>query len=145
MLNHVVLMGRIVRDVELKRTGTGTAVATFTVAVDRDYKSASGERETDFLDCVAWRQTAEFISNYFHKGSPIAVSGRLGVRTWNDKEGNKRKAVEVAVDNAYFAGDRNTDGGGRNNSGYNNGSRRAGAPQDVRFEEVSADESELPF
>ena len=103
MLNHIVIMGRLTRDPELRRTGTGIAVASFTVAVDRDFGSRDGgERETDFIDCVAWRQTGEFVSQYFTKGSMIVVSGRLQIRNWNDKDGNKRRSAEVVADNVYF-------------------------------------------
>ena len=103
MLNHITIMGRLTRDPELRRTGTGTAVASFTVAVDRDFGGRDGgEKETDFIDCVAWRQTGEFVSKYFTKGSMIVVSGRLQIRSWNDKEGNKRRTAEVVADNVYF-------------------------------------------
>ena len=103
MLNHITIMGRLTRDPELRRTGTGTAVASFTVAVDRDFGGRDGgERETDFIDCVAWRQTGEFVSKYFTKGSMIVVSGRLQIRNWNDKDGNKRRSAEVVADNVYF-------------------------------------------
>jgi len=103
MLNHITIMGRLTRDPELRRTGTGTAVASFTVAVDRDFGGRDGgEKETDFIDCVAWRQTGEFVSKYFTKGSMIVVSGRLQIRSWNDKDGNKRRTAEVVADNVYF-------------------------------------------
>ncbi len=103
MLNHIVIMGRLTRDPELRRTGSGIAVASFSVAVDRDFGGRDGgERETDFIDCVAWRQTGEFVSKYFTKGSMIVVSGRLQIRNWNDKEGNKRRTAEVVADNVYF-------------------------------------------
>lgn len=118
MLNHIVLMGRLTRDPELRRTGTGVAVATFSIAVDRDFaNSATGERETDFIDIVAWRSTAEFVSKYFAKGRMAVVSGRLQIRNWNDKEGNKRRSAEVIADNVYF-GDSKRDGG--NEGGYSN-------------------------
>ncbi len=103
MLNHIVIMGRLTRDPELRRTGTGIAVASFTVAVDRDFGGRDGgEKETDFIDCVAWRQTGEFVSKYFTKGSMIVVSGRLQIRSWTDKDGNKRRTAEVVADNCYF-------------------------------------------
>ena len=103
MLNHIVIMGRLTRDPELRRTGSGVAVASFTVAVDRDFgKSESGEKETDFIDCVAWRQTGEFVSKYFTKGRMAVVSGRLQIRSWTDKDGNKRRTAEVVADNVYF-------------------------------------------
>ena len=103
MLNHIIIMGRLTRDPELRRTGSGVAVTSFTVAVDRDFGSREGgEKETDFIDCVAWRQTGEFVSKYFTKGSMIVVSGRLQIRSWTDKEGNKRRTAEVVADNVYF-------------------------------------------
>ena len=110
MLNHIVIMGRLTRDPELRRTGTGTAVASFSVAVDRDFGGRDGgEKETDFIDCVAWRQTGEFVSKYFTKGRMIVVSGRLQIRSWTDKDGNKRRTAEVVADNVYF-GDSKRDG-----------------------------------
>ena len=110
MLNHIVIMGRLTRDPELRRTGSGIAVASFTVAVDRDFGNReSGERETDFIDCVAWRQTGEFVSKYFTKGRMAVVSGRLQIRNWTDKDGNKRRTAEVVADNVYF-GDSKRDG-----------------------------------
>ena len=110
MLNHIVIMGRLTRDPELRRTGTGVAVASFRVAVDRDFAPKDGgERKADFIDCVAWRQTGEFISKYFTKGRMIVVEGRLEMRDWTDKDGNKRTSAEINVANAYF-GDSRRDG-----------------------------------
>ena len=112
MLNHITIMGRLTRDPELRRTGSGTAVASFTLAGDRDFgKNENGERETDFIDCVAWRQTGEFVSKYFTKGRMAVVSGRLQIRGWTDKDGNKRRSAEVVADNVYF-GDSRRDGEG---------------------------------
>ena len=102
MLNKIVLMGRLTRDPELRRTQSGTAVASFTLAVDRDYKPQDGERETDFIDIVAWRGTGEFVSKYFSKGRMAVVEGRLQVRDWKDKDGAKRRSTEVIADNVYF-------------------------------------------
>lgn len=103
MLNHITIMGRIVRDPELRRTGNDIAVASFTLAVDRDFAPKDGgEKETDFIDCVAWRNTGEFVSKYFSKGSMIVVTGRLQIRSWSDKSGNKRRSAEVVADNVYF-------------------------------------------
>lgn len=102
MLNKVILMGRLVRDPEIRAVGNGTNAANFTLAVERDY-AKDGQKETDFIDCVAFRQTADFISKYFTKGRMMAVSGRLQLRNWTDKEGNKRRNAEIIVDNAYFA------------------------------------------
>ena len=112
MLNHIIVMGRLTRDPELRRTGSGVAVASFTVAVDRDFGNReSGEKETDFIDCVAWRQTGEFVSKYFTKGRMAVVSGRLQIRNWTDKEGNKRRTAEIVADNVYF-GDSKREGDG---------------------------------
>lgn len=102
MLNKVIVMGRLVRDPELRRTNSGTAVASFTIACNRDFKSDGGEREADFIECVAWRNTAEFVSKYFAKGRMAVVSGRLQTRNWTDKEGNKRKATEIVAERVYF-------------------------------------------
>lgn len=103
MLNHITIMGRLTRDPELRYTQSQTPVASFTLAVDRDFASRDGgERQTDFIDCVAWRQTAEFVNKYFTKGSMAVVAGRLQIRDWNDRDGNKRKSAEVVVDNIYF-------------------------------------------
>lgn len=110
MLNHITAMGRLTRDPELRRTNSGTAVASFTIAVDRDYPGKDGgEKKTDFIDCVAWRSTGEFISKYFSKGRMIVVDGRLEMRDWTDKDGNKRRSAEINVANAYF-GDSKKDG-----------------------------------
>ena len=130
MLNHIVIMGRLTRDPELRRTGSGIAVASFSLAVDRDFgKTESGERETDFIDCVAWRQTGEFVSKYFTKGSLAVVSGRLQIRSWNDKDGNKRRTAEVVADNVYF-GDSKRDEGGSSYAGnsYGGGNTYGSAP-----------------
>ena len=110
MLNHITIMGRLTRDPELRRTGSGIAVASFSLAVDRDFSPKDGgERETDFIDCVAWRQTGEFVSKYFTKGRMAVVSGRLQIRSWTDKDGNKRRTAEIVADNVYF-GDSKRDG-----------------------------------
>lgn len=109
MLNKVVMMGRLTKNPELRRTGSGVAVTSFTIAVDRDFaEKQSGQKETDFVDCVAWRQTGEFVDKYFSKGKMAVVVGRLQFRSWNDKDGNKRKSAEVIVENVYF-GDSKTD------------------------------------
>lgn len=103
MLNRIIIMGRLTKDPELRRTGTGVAVASFTLAVDRDFSSKDGAKETDFIDCVAWRQTGEFVSKHFSKGRMACVSGSLQLRDWTDKDGNKRRNAEVVADNVYFA------------------------------------------
>ena len=116
MLNHITIMGRLTRDPELRRTGTGTAVTSFTIAVDRDIANKeTGERETDFIDCNAWRNTAEFIAKYFTKGSMAIVSGKLQIRNWTDKEGNKRRNAEVVADSVYFGDSKKSEQG---NSAY---------------------------
>lgn len=102
MLNHIVIMGRLTRDPELRKTGSGISVAAFTVAVERDYKPDGDERETDFIDCVAWRQTGEFVSRYFTKGSMIVVSGRLQIRPWTADDGSKRRSTEIVANSVYF-------------------------------------------
>ena len=102
MLNHITIMGRLTRDPELRRTASGIAVASFSLAVDRDYGGQNGEKETDFIDVVAWRNTADFVCNYFTKGRMAVVSGRLQIRNWNDKEGNKRKTAEIVAERVYF-------------------------------------------
>ena len=103
MLNRTALMGRFTHDPEMKRTPTGVPVASFSLAVERDFKDANGEKQTDFIDCVAWRNTAEFICKYFTKGRMAVIDGRLQVRTWKDKDGKNRRTTEVVVENAYFA------------------------------------------
>ena len=103
MLNHIVLMGRLTRDPEISHTGSGTPCANFSIAVDRDFgKNENGEKETDFIDIVAWRNTAEFVDKYFSKGRMAVVSGRLQIRSWTDKDGNKRRTAEIVADNVYF-------------------------------------------
>ena len=117
MLNLAIIMGRLTREPELRRTGSGVAVTNFTVAVDRDYTPEGGEKETDFIDCVAWRQTGEFVQKYFTKGSMIVVKGRMQIRNWTDKDGNKRRTAEIVADNVYFGDGKKSQEG--NNPGYN--------------------------
>ena len=152
MLNKIFIMGRLTRDPELRRTQSGTAVTSFSLAVDRDFKTQGGEKETDFIDVVAWRNTAEFVSKYFTKGRMAIAEGRLQIRDWTDKDGNKRKSAEVVADNVYF-GDSKRDGAG--DGGYApsssapapSGSSRSSAPMDGRsdFAEISEEDGELPF
>lgn len=108
MLNHITIMGRLTRDPELRRTGNGVAVTSFTVAVDRDIKSSDGETDTDFIDCVAWRQTGEFVGKYFTKGRMAVVEGRLQIRDWTDKDGGRRRSAEVVADSVYFGDSKRT-------------------------------------
>ena len=165
MLNRIILMGRLTRDPELRHTQNGTAVASFSLAVDRDFKDRnSGERATDFIDIVAWRQTAEFVSRYFTKGRMAVVEGRLQIRDWTDKEGGKRRSAEVIADNVYFGDSkRDSEGGGSYASGFSGGYSAAptggnggyaapsapagyGAPTGAdQFAELSDDDGELPF
>ena len=162
MLNHITIMGRLTRDPELRRTGSGIAVASFTVAVDRDFGGRDGgEKETDFIDCVAWRQTGEFVSKYFTKGRMIVVSGRLQIRSWTDKDGNKRRTAEVVADNCYFGDSRRDSEGGSSYGGntygnpygnysapaggnYGGYSAPAGAPASD-FAMLDDDDAQLPF
>lgn len=134
MLNKIILMGRLTRDPELRRTQSGTAVASFTLAVDRDYKPQDGEREADFIDIVAWRGTAEFVSKYFTKGRMAVVEGRLQVRDWKDKDGAKRRSTEVIADNVYF-------GDSKKASDSDTPAATSGELQEVPEEE----KGELPF
>lgn len=148
MLNKIILMGRLTRDPELRRTGTGTAVTSFSLAVDRDFKSQSGEKETDFIDIVAWRSTAEFVSKYFTKGRMAVVEGRLQIRDWTDKDGGKRRSAEVVADNVYF-GDSKRDGGDSSGCSAAPAYKNA-APSNFNaggsdFAEIGEDDGELPF
>ena len=127
MLNKIILMGRLTRDPELRRTGSGTAVTSFSLAVDRDFKSQSGEKETDFIDIVAWRSTAEFVSKYFTKGRMAVVEGRLQIRDWTDKDGGKRRSAEVVADNVYF-GDSKRDSAGDDRAAPAYGAPHPGMP-----------------
>ena len=146
MLNHITLMGRLVRDPELRRTGTGIAVASFTVAVDRDFGGRDGgEKETDFIDCVAWRQTGEFVSKYFTKGRMIVVSGRLQIRSWTDKEGNKRRTAEVVADNCYFGDSNKREGEGSYAAPAAYGAYSAPAAPASDFAMLADDDAQLPF
>ena len=137
MLNVIVVMGRLVRDPELRRTNSGTAVTSFTLAVDRDFKGQDGERETDFIDVVAWKATAEMAAKFFTKGRMAAVKGRLQLRDWTDKNGVKRRAAEIIADTVFFA-DRRPDA-----------AARGGVDGPGEFVELDEDEAEadgdLPF
>ena len=154
MLNRIILMGRLTRDPELRRTGSGTAVTSFSLAVDRDFKSQSGEKETDFIDVVAWRSTAEFVSKYFSKGRMAVVEGRLQIRDWTDRDGGKRRSAEVVADNVYF-GDSKRDSAGDYGAPPAYGAPASyGAPAAGRgapaggmsdFAEIGEEDGELPF
>ena len=147
MLNHITLMGRLTRDPELRYTQSGTPVASFTLAVDRDFASKeNGEKPTDFIDIVAWRQTGEFVSKFFTKGSMAVVSGRLQIREWQDKEGNKRRSAEVVADNVYFGeGKRSHDGA---DTGFRDNSPARSSEGDFKgsaFSELNDGDGDLPF
>lgn len=152
MLNHIVIMGRLTAAPELRYTQSNTPVASFTLAVDRDFQSGGSEKQTDFIPCVAWRGTAEFVSKYFTKGSMAAVSGRLQLRDWTDKDGNKRRSAEVVADNLYF-GDSRRDNGGEGgsytggNSGYSAPAGGYAAPVGGAsgFAEIDEEDGDLPF
>ncbi len=151
MLNKIILMGRLTRDPELRRTGNGTAVTSFSLAVDRDFKSQTGEKETDFIDIVAWRGTAEFVSKYFTKGRMAVVEGRLQLRDWTDRDGNKRRSAEVVADNVYFGDSRRDSAeGGYSAPSYGApAGGRASAPAASSsfsdFAEIGEEDGDLPF
>ena len=155
MLNKIVVMGRLTRDPELRRTQSGLSVTSFSVACDRDFKSQSGEKETDFIDIVAWRTTAEFVCKYFSKGRMAVVEGRLQIRDWQDRDGNKRRSAEVVADNVYFGESKRRDGGDTSRpaapsasapahrgsyGGYDNVPQGGSA-----FSELDDDDGDLPF
>jgi len=141
LLNHIVIMGRLTKDPELRYTQSGTAVASFTLAVDRDFSGRDGgEKQTDFIDCVAWRQTGEFVSKYFSKGRTAAVSGRLQIRDWTDKEGGRRRSAEVVADNVYFGDSRRTE-----ESGTAPAAPAADRGAKPVFEDLGDDDGDLPF
>ena len=138
MLNHTTIMGRLTKDPELRRTGSGVAVASFTVAVDRDFGGRDGgEKETDFIDCVAWRQTGEFVSKYFSKGRMAVVAGRLQIRSWTDKDGHNRRTAEIVADNVYFGDSKKeeSDGFSRGEPTY----------QQSNFTPIDDNDAALPF
>ena len=142
MLNHITIMGRLTRDPEMRRTGSGVPVTSFTIACDRDFSGKGSEKETDFIDITAWRNTAEFVNSYFSKGRMCVVSGRLQIRSWTDKDGNKRKSAEVVADNVYFADSKKEESGSYIAPNFGTGS----APAPVSdFHMLDDDDSQLPF
>ena len=147
MLNHIVLMGRLTRDPELRRTGSGVAVTSFTIACDRDF-GQDGQKETDFIDVTAWRNTAEFVDKYFSKGRMAVVSGRLQIRSWTDKDGNKRKSAEVVADNVYFGDSKQNDSTYYSNQNFNTAQAYT-APSTPApasdFAMLEDDDAQLPF
>lgn len=144
MLNVITIAGRMTRDPELRRTNTGTAVASFTLAVDRDFADKqSGEKETDYIEVVAWRNTAEFVSKYFAKGRMAVVSGRLQIRSWTDKDNNKRKTAEVVADNVYFGDSKKDESNIGNYGGFTTPAQTAAPAQN--FEMLDEPDFGLPF
>ena len=141
MLNKVVLMGRLTKDPELRRTGSGTAVTSFSLACDRDFKSQSGEKETDFVEVVAWKNTAEFVSKYFSKGRMAVVEGRLQIRNWTDKAGSKRTTAEIIADNVYFADSKRSESNDNQKENFNALSGRVSDD----FAPISEEGGEIPF
>ena len=141
MLNKVVLMGRLTKDPELRRTGSGTAVTSLSLACDRDFKSQSGDKETDFIEVVAWKNTAEFVSKYFSKGRMAVVEGRLQIRDWTDKAGNKRTTAEVVADNVYFADSKRSESNENQKENFNALSGRLNDD----FVPISEEDGEIPF
>ena len=141
MLNKVVIMGRFTKDPELRRTGSGTAVTSFSLACDRDFKSQIGEKETDFIEVVAWKNTAEFVSKYFSKGRMAVVDGRLQIRDWTDKAGNKRVTAEVVADNVYFADSKRSESNENQKENFNALSGRLSDD----FVPIIEEDGEIPF
>lgn len=140
MLNQIFIMGRLTRDPELRHTASGTPVASFTVAVDRDFKTKDGEKETDFIEVVAWRSTAEFVSKHFKKGRMAVVAGRLQMRKWTDKEGNNRVSAEVVAENIYFGDSKKDD-----SASYGNATSFPAAVPEQAFAEIQEEDGDLPF
>ena len=141
MLNKIIIMGRLTRDPELRRTGSGTAVTSFSLACDRDFKSQSGDKETDFIEVVAWKNTAEFVSKYFSKGRMAVVEGRLQIRDWTDKDGGKRRSAEVVADNVYFADSKRSESNDNQKENFNALSGRLSDD----FVPISEEDGEIPF
>ena len=141
MLNKIIIMGRLTRDPELRRTGSGTAVTSFSLACDRDFKSQSGDKETDFIEVVAWKNTAEFVSKYFSKGRMAVVEGRLQIRDWTDKSGNKRTTAEVVAENVYFADSNRSESNENQKENFNALSGRLSDD----FVPISEEDGEIPF
>lgn len=147
MLNHITIMGRLTRGPELRRTGSGVAVASFCLAVDRDYNPKDGaEKEVDFIDCTAWRGTGEFVSKYFSKGSMAIVSGRLQIRNWTDKDGNKRRSAEVVADSVYFGDSKKSSEGNSTYQAPNSYQRETGVFPDTMayYEQLKAQKTAQP-
>ena len=141
MLNKIIIMGRLTINPELRRTGSGTAVTSFSLACDRDFKSQSGEKETDFIEVVAWKNTAEFVSKYFSKGRMAVVEGRLQIRDWTDKAGNKRTTAEVVAENVYFADSKRSESNDNQKENFNALSGRLSDD----FVPISEEYGEIPF
>ncbi len=145
MINMVALMGRLTYEPELKTTPSGVSVLRFQIACDRSYQSQGQERQADFIDCVAWRQRAEFISRYFHKGSMIAIEGSIQTQNYTDKNGNNRKSVEVVANNVSFCGSKADSGSSAPAQEYNQPAPSYSSADNSDFEEIVDDEDDLPF
>ena len=146
MINSVVLMGRLTYEPELKTTTSGLSVIRFQMAVDRNYQSQGQERQADFIDVVAWRQTADFVSRYFHKGSMIAVEGSIQTNNFTDRDGNKRKSVEVVANQVSFCGSKAESGtGNQSNNSFNQPAPSYASADNSDFEEIVDDDDDLPF
>ena len=145
MINMVALMGRLTYEPELRKTPSDVSVLSFQVACDRSYQRAGAERQADFIDCVAWRQTAEFISRYFHKGSMIAVEGTIQTSNYTDKNGNNRKQIEVLANNVSFCGSKSESGNAAPTGGYNEPAPSYANADNSDFEEIVDDDDDLPF
>lgn len=143
MINTVALMGRLTYEPELRKTPNGVSVISFQIACDRNYQRSGEERKSDFIDCTAWRQTAEFIERYFHKGSMIAVEGSIQTENYTDKDGNKRKQVQVVANNVSFCGSRSESGA--NNQAYSQPVPSYANADNSDFEEIVDDDDDLPF
>ena len=153
MLNHITIMGRLTRDPELRHTQSQTPVASFTIAVDRDFADKqSGEKQTDFIDCVAWRNSAEFVNKYFTKGSMAVVAGRLQIRDWTDNDGNKRRSAEIVVENIYFGESKKSDSAKAEQPRYSSTTTRSDSDDTglrytptAHFSSYDEDDIDLPF
>ena len=150
-MNKILLMGRLTKDPELRYTQGGTAVASFTLAVNRSFANQNGEREADFINCVAWQKAAEFVANYFKKGQQMALEGRLQVRSYDDNNGQRRWVTEVVTEKAEFVGSKNggnsnSNGAGSGSGGGNTGSGGADSPSQLGWgEEIVFDDNDIPF
>ena len=144
-MNKIMLIGRLTKDPELRYTQSGTAVASFTLAVDRRFSNQNGERETDFINCVAWNKSAEFVANYFHKGKQMALEGRLQVRSYDGNDGQRRWVTEVVAEQIEFVGSKSDNAGGNNRQDYQNNNNASAGSNLGLGEEIVFDDTDLPF